>query len=221
MLTVICVKWGIKYGPEYVHRLRAGVARHIDEPYQFVCFTDRPVNGIYCRELPSDLPTWWSKIGLFRSGLVSGQKLYLDLDMIVTGPLNVFLRPESKTLWALDDFSYSLRTPKEFMDEETRRLLGGYGTCNSSVMYWNDDVARDAWENFSPEAMQRLHGDQNFLTQQLYPQKMSLYPPGLAASYKYHVLRGHRFGSVTIFHGNPKPDELERDEPLRQVWLAA
>ena len=69
--------------------------------------------------------------------------------------------------------------------------------------------------------MTRLHGDQNYLTQMLYPHTLSLYPPGLAASYKYHVLNGKRFGAVTVFHGNPKPDELEKSEPLRQIWLAA
>jgi hypothetical protein len=136
----------------------------------------------------------------------------------------VFLRRavrEMGSLWALDDFSYSLRKPKQDMDEYTRRLLGGIGTCNSSVMCWNGDVARAAWDQWDNEVMDRLHGDQNFLTQVLYPQTLQLYPPGLACSYKYDVLNGKRFGSVCVFHGQPKVHELSSDEPLRKLWEAA
>jgi hypothetical protein len=66
-LTVACVRWGSKYGAEYVTKLRNACERNI-LPHGFVCFTDNPVPGVYCRELPSDLPTWWSKIGLFKPG---------------------------------------------------------------------------------------------------------------------------------------------------------
>jgi hypothetical protein len=218
------VRWGDKYGDEYVLRLRAMVDKHLAEPHVFVCFTERPIAGIYCRALPSALPAWWAKLGLFRPGLIDGTKLYLDLDVVATGPLDVFVRrkvSDMGKLWALDDFSYSLRTPKPFIDDYTRGLLGGAGTCNSSVMCWNGDVPAQAWHSFTPEVMERLHGDQNHLTQVLYPDRLALYPPGLACSYKYHVLNGQRFGSLTVFHGTPKCHELERSEPLRQMWEAA
>lgn len=39
-LTVACVKWGDKYGPEYVGRLAAGVRRHLRRSHRFVCYTD-------------------------------------------------------------------------------------------------------------------------------------------------------------------------------------
>ena len=37
---VLCMKWGDKYGPEYVNRLYAMVARHLRGPFRFVCLTD-------------------------------------------------------------------------------------------------------------------------------------------------------------------------------------
>ena len=37
---VICMKWGTKYGPEYVNRLYAMVRRHLSGPFNFVCLTD-------------------------------------------------------------------------------------------------------------------------------------------------------------------------------------
>jgi len=38
--TIICMKWGTRYGPEYVNRLLAGVLRHTKMPVRFICFTD-------------------------------------------------------------------------------------------------------------------------------------------------------------------------------------
>ena len=33
---IICMKWGTKYGPEYVNRLRSMVRRHLKRPHRFV-----------------------------------------------------------------------------------------------------------------------------------------------------------------------------------------
>ena len=38
--TVICLKWGDRYGPEYVNRLYRGVRANTDRPLRFVCITD-------------------------------------------------------------------------------------------------------------------------------------------------------------------------------------
>ena len=59
-VNVLCIKWGRKYGPEYVNRLYAMVARHLRGPFQFVCLTDRS-DGIRpevrCLPIPPlDLP---------------------------------------------------------------------------------------------------------------------------------------------------------------------
>lgn len=73
-LTVACVRWGRKYGPEYVQRLASGVRRNLsNRDYMFVCFTDdvgalegmvgveaRPL-GERCREWGG----WWHKAFLF------------------------------------------------------------------------------------------------------------------------------------------------------------
>jgi hypothetical protein len=198
------------------------VARHLPIEHKFVCFTDKAINGIECRTLPSDLPGWWAKIGLLRPGICSGENLYLDLDIVVRGDLSIFRRSDAGKVWALDDFSYSLRTPRVCVGGELEQLLGGKGTCNSSVMYWHGDAGRAAWESFTPEVMSVLHGDQNHLTRALYPHGLELYEPGLACSYKYHVINERRtFGSVVVFHGDPKPVDLDVRDPLRMMWEAA
>ncbi len=36
-VNIICMKWGDKYGAEYVNKLYAMVKRNITIPFQFVC----------------------------------------------------------------------------------------------------------------------------------------------------------------------------------------
>ncbi len=219
-MRIICVKWGDKYGPEYVYRLKAAVAYWYQADHEFVCMTDQPIPRVQCVPCAPDLPTWWSKVGLFRPGLFPGKNIYLDLDVVLTGPItslrNMFI---DDCVVAPDDFSYSLLNPKQGMGDSMRRLLGGIGTVNSSVMLWEDDAGRDVWDNFQPEKMNEVHGDQNWITQALWPNKLKLLPPGMVCSYKYHVQRSEPTTPIVVFHGNPKPSDLGRYHPLHKLWL--
>ena len=38
--TILCMKWGTKYGPEYINRLYAMVRRQLRGEFRFVCLTD-------------------------------------------------------------------------------------------------------------------------------------------------------------------------------------
>ena len=38
--VILCMKWGTKYGPEYVNRLYAMVRRNLTGDFRFVCLTD-------------------------------------------------------------------------------------------------------------------------------------------------------------------------------------
>lgn len=220
-MKVVCIKWGDRYGSEYVTRLRNLVARHLPLAHEFVCYTEKPVAGVTCEPLPSELPGWWSKVALLRPGLTVGPCLYLDLDVVPRGDLSVFLRPDDGKVWALDDFSYGFRNPKQGLDAAALKLLGGPSTCNSSVMFWHGDAGRKAWDDFTPDVMDVMHGDQNFLTHALYPDRLALYPPRLACSFKYHVLQGDEHGAVTVFHGQPKMPDLSPHHPTRRLWEAA
>lgn len=221
-MRVICVKWGDKYGPEWVYNLRAMVARHLSLPYQFVCMTDKPIEDVRCIPCADGLPSWWSKVGLFRPGQFPGLNLYLDLDVVITGSLDdlVLQNEYHGKLAAPDDFSYSLLNPKRGLGPDMQRLLGGTGTVNSSVMVWRDDAARTVWEDFTPEKMQEVHGDQNWITQNLWPDKLKLLEGDHVCSYKYHILRGEPVRSVVVFHGEPKVTQIGRRHPLYQAWAA-
>lgn len=94
-LTVCTWLWGTKYGPEYVERLQAGVARHLKQPYEFKVFTP-PVVDMDLTEVKG----CFARLRLFdpefqRANGIEGRVVCMDLDLIVTGPLDeLFDRPE-------------------------------------------------------------------------------------------------------------------------------
>ena len=102
MINVVCIKYGRYYAPFYVNRLFAGVKRNLARPFRFVCVTNDP-DGIRpeveCVPFAGDpgvpgrkWPNIFSKLTLFKDGFadLSGPTLYLDLDVLITGPLDKF-----------------------------------------------------------------------------------------------------------------------------------
>ncbi len=214
-LRVICIKWGTKYSDDYVTRLQSMCSRHLSQ-HQFLCITDRPVEGVRCRRLICDLPGWWQKVGLFQPGLFPGDNLYLDLDLVITESLQPFLdayEADRSLLWTLDDFGYSLVNKRQNIDPTTRRLLGGDGTVNSSVMLWHGDTPQAVWNDWRDDIMDELHGDQNWVTHVLWPHGIGLLPP-LARSYKYGQAQK---APVVVFHGDPKPHQVS-DPWVAEHW---
>ena len=94
--NVVCIKWGTKYGPEYVNILYAMVKRNITIPHKFVCITDDPTDltpGIHILPMQESIVEgWWHKLTLFKPtiGDLTGRILFLDLDVIITGNIDCF-----------------------------------------------------------------------------------------------------------------------------------
>lgn len=106
--TFVCVKWGTKYGSEYVNRLAAMLQRHWHSPStdgglaRLVCLTDDPTGidaeTVECRWLPrADVGGsshrwrgWWLKACVFSLCLPSAGSVvvYLDLDTVIVGSLS-------------------------------------------------------------------------------------------------------------------------------------
>ena len=98
---IICIKWGIKFGPEYVNRLHGMIGRNITPPFRLFCFTDDGAGlhpDIAVRPLPEfdyaapvNTPGKWPKSRLWGDlGDVAGVVLFLDLDVVITGNLDPF-----------------------------------------------------------------------------------------------------------------------------------
>jgi hypothetical protein len=99
---VVCISWGPKYGAPYVNRLYAMVARNLTPPFSFTCFTDDP-GGFNPAIRPEPLPPLdvvmptgtkgiWPKARLWgpQLGGLEGPVLFMDLDLVVVGPLDDF-----------------------------------------------------------------------------------------------------------------------------------
>jgi hypothetical protein len=220
--VVCCVKWGTKYPASYVNRLRSMVRRHLGRRHDFVCLTDDPAGldpDIEAMPLPDTGYTgFWNKISLFRADLFAPGRtlLYLDLDIVIVGPLEPLLEGEGD-LTILHGFS------KNF----------GF---NSSVMRLRAGSSPHVYERFAANseailASGRYSTDQDWICEQ-FPDA-ALFPPGKIVSYKKdmnsHVLPltkklGLEFSwikaprwmtvnppkgaSIVVFHGKPDPEDV-------------
>lgn len=99
MKQVVCMKWGDRYGPEYVNRLYGMVRRQTTGPLRFVCMTDdragirSEVECWDCPEIAIPEPharRGWRKVTLFaeRLGDLAGEVLFLDLDVVVVDDID-------------------------------------------------------------------------------------------------------------------------------------
>ena len=62
------MKWGTKYGPDYVNKLYDGVRKHTTLEYNFYCLTDNASDlnpNIKAIPLEGGWTGWWGKATLF------------------------------------------------------------------------------------------------------------------------------------------------------------
>ena len=213
-LTVACCNVGdyLGRGKQYVETLASMCQRHLP-PHEFVCITESPHAG------------YWCKLSLFEPGRFTGNVLYLDLDVVISGDLaHLVSLLDAHDFWILDDFcwpfSRATLTEMKFSGfayqagpQQLYRQLGGWGTCNSSVMLWRDEAGREIWDRYSPEAADGLHGDQNWITR-VMAQRLRLIPHGWAGSFKL----GPYGCPITVMHGDPKPHELPEHRLIAEHW---
>lgn len=159
------------------------VKGHLDVQFQFY-----PL-------LESDKPGWWSKIELFKPGRFTGRVLYLDLDVSVVG--------------ALDDL---VALPEPFVIAKDWVGTKKIGKYNSSVMVWDAGELDHVNLRWTPDVMQRMRGDQNWI-EECVPEP-ALFPRAWVRSFKADV-RNRLDGSlpndcrVVVYHGRPKPWTVE------------
>jgi len=198
-VTVCCIKWGDKYGPEYVNKLYSMVMRNVHlTGFDFVCFTEDPSGidaHIRTEPLPCDHPGWWQKIGLFREsipGVFTDKILFLDLDVVITGDLDPMLEHNA-------DFVIAQDWPPEVRPHDT-----GY---NSSVFLLRVGSRQAVWNNFGPAVMTEYPGDQDWIRAAIPDEQRFDYD--WTPSYKLRQLQAAapQGAKAVIFHGDPKPPD--------------
>lgn len=233
--VILCMKWGTKYGPEYVNRLYAMVRRHLRGEFRFVCLTDR-TEGIRAEvecfpipdlALPEGLPErGWKKLTTFEADLhgLKGTALFLDLDVVIVGDITQFFHVPGEFL-IIHDWKRPWRV-----------------TGNSSVYRFELGAHADVLAKFRAhhEAIRKeFRNEQAYLSDELHKQgRLRYWDDSWCQSYKYHCIPTFplnffkapiipKDARILIFHGvvNP-PDALEgrRNSNWRFVkkapWIA-
>ena len=205
MITVWSLCWGDKYPDYYVQRLQREVSKHLTLEHRFVCITERKIDGVETIPPIVDWPGWWGKLSLFSPGFTAGRNLWLDLDVVITGNLDVLVETYSNC---------ALATPWNWAQS-------GHGGCQSSVMLWHSSGPLPIWQAFDPADAHWppinkpgfLWGDQEHITVQRdagFP--VTQIDADLVQSYKYHCRGGLPQGcKVVVFHGDPKPANVRED----------
>jgi hypothetical protein len=147
---------GRHYSAEWVLRLRAMVARNLTVPHLFVCLSNAYVPGVERISLKHDWPGWWSKIELFGPSFKSeGRVFYLDLDVIINGNLDEMVSDPSPMI-LLPPHHLILGIPPIKKKGVVRRY-------QTSCMLWTPSEGRRIYDEFRPEFMQHLRGDQDWI----------------------------------------------------------
>jgi hypothetical protein len=234
---ILCMKWGTRYGPEYVNRLYAMVRRNLRSGFRFTCLTDDPQgirSEVECRPIPPlDLPastpeSGRTKLVAFAADLygLRGTALFLDLDVVIVGGLDPFYDFPGKFL-IIEDYKRRWR----------RRVTG-----NFSVFRFEIGAHPDVLEHFHDnvaEVSSTFCNEQAYLSDFVHRQgKLAYWPAAWCPSFKHHCIPkwpsnywrapfvppGAR---IVVFDGECKPPDViarRRNRNVRFVhsarWVA-
>lgn len=220
-VTVLCVRFGTKYGRDYVEKLRNMVSRNITVPYEFVCLTDdrHPIDGVrsIVQSMSNYKKIWWHKVHMFDPNLpLSGRIIYFDLDVIIHNNIDKLFIGQGDSFLGIRDFN--------------RKFHKSWQYLNSSVMSWihgSESYIFDQFKNNLHEA-QKLHGDQDWIWK-VGRHRIKFWPDEWIQSYKWEIRNrnelsinnGKRYFKkisnvsinpnccIAVFHGDPKPEDVE------------
>ena len=222
IVNILTLKWGDKYGSDYVNQLYSGVRRNLKREFRFVCFTDDP-SGIRLEVdiqplVELDVPepwqrTPWLKLALFEDGLADlrGAALYLDLDIVISGQLD-----------DLFDWHPGRRCIIRDWERWHQRISRRHGLPgNSSVFRFEAGQSGEVLEKFYSEKDQalsryRVVSGQRYLTEAMGGPDW--WPSDWVVSFKrncippvplnfFRVSKVPPNARIVVFHGHPNPHE--------------
>lgn len=222
--TVLCMKWGTLYGPDYVNVLHAACRANITGPFRFVCLTtdgDGLDRGVEVHPIPDFGFTErhyaagaWPKLSVFARDLcgLSGRGLFIDLDSAVVGPLDPLFEMAG-------DFIAIAGGPgwRPGSANPAPRLASGVFAFDIGAL----GPVLDAFTADPAGALTVAGNEQEFIERQL-GSGWTRWPHDWVISYKRHLMRrfcGDVIGPhrrppagtrIVAFHGDPRPQDLLR-----------
>ena len=230
-VLILCMKWGTLYGAADVNNLARGVRRHLARPHRFICFTDDATDldpGVEARPLPElALPPGsgrrrWRKIALFDRDLcgLSGTALFLDLDLVIVGPLDPFFAEPGRVVILRDDDLFRAKPLRRLKPARDRFLhMVGNTSVFRYVIGAHPEVV-DAYLADPQKAAADYEHEQQLVSDVLNKQgALSYWPKGWCVSFKNHCV-GRGIASwlrdpkcpegarIVLFAGAPKMAEV-------------
>jgi len=223
---LLCLKWGTRYGSDYVNRTYAMALRNTSRPLRVVCFTDDPSGirpEVEIRPLPPfDLPERmrlhpFRRMFIFQKEVegLSGSVLHVDLDLMITGSIDAFF-----------DFKPEL----DFVVAENW-TQPGQGIGNMSVFRYRVGALTKVWDRFRPDPMAMMdlyRNSQTFVCRTLG--EVAFFPAAWCLSFKHSIIPRWPLNffktpalppeaRIVAFTGKPDIDEAARGEwPVTAGW---
>jgi len=226
MISVVCCFWDRRrrsyqtFSHHTVNVLRRMVSRNLKTPHEFVCMTDQPAGGfdpeIRLMSLATDLiplGNAYPKLAVFkRDPGLRDWSLFLDLDTVITGPLDPLIDPAIK-----------LGLPAIFLPEfcVAGRRRGMQAYYNTSIFILRTGSLPQVWDKFDPKTSpqfvrrtRKIGSDQVWISETLGPDQATWSADERIVSFKYHCAPDWRSSvrgsladgvSVVCFHGAFKP----------------
>lgn len=209
---------GDLYSEEYVQILSNMVKRNCSKDYDFVCYSDRKINGIDIIPIndPFELDPYWYKLRLLDHQDIRhyDTKIFFDLDVVIHGSIDeLFYVPEK-----LNVVQSKWKHPWEI----NSYLNTG---CCSDIMVWNDSsLITKTFEANSTELMAKYKGIDRFLWHEM-KSHFGYIKPDLIYSYsrgrdliddQEYTMRPEM--SVCAYSQFPKPHQHLHKEPAKSHW---
>lgn len=191
VVKFITMKWGTKYGPEYVNRLYEGIKRTYTGNFEFYCVTD-DTTGI-----SSNIKTLtFEDIGYKESNCFTIQKMFLfkkdvlkfagpyvvlDLDVVVMSDFRPYF----------DEYKFSEgRFIKNYWEEIEGCLhLTFFGSCwlNSSFVTWNGDQLDYVYQFYedNKDIIEWKYEDLDWFLWCTLRDKLNYHPPKTCYAYSF------------------------------------
>tara|TARA_R110000796_G_scaffold118532_1_gene232273 strand:+ start:507 stop:1187 length:681 start_codon:yes stop_codon:yes gene_type:complete len=197
MIDIVCLKWGNKFGPEYVNNLYSSIQRNTTTPFRFHCFTEDSTDllpDVIIQELPElGVDGWWNKIYLFNDKLpfeIGAPIMFIDLDTLITGNIDHIINYNLKTMIGLENFYR--------------------GTFASGLLMWRHGAMSLAWDTFARDPQLQINqttdGDQEY-TAKFLPTATEYFQdlfPNQIYSYKQSCSKGlPPEARIVCYHGTP------------------
>jgi len=222
--TIVCIKWGTLFGPEYVNRLYSGVRRNMMRPIRFICMTENSAGfhpDIEVLDLPDEpyaepmnaalkvanRQGAMRKTSLFKQGLIEdlqGPILGFDLDVVITGGLDEIFEMAPGDVAMRHDWT-----------EKRKGRPTGHGSVfrfdpNAHPFLYNDLAANPYAEVEKARGSEQRYTSHKAMDNACF----SYIPPDWVVSFKYdcnpfptnylHAPRLPEDARVVCFHGRPK-----------------